>query len=403
MCLHHLFLNGTIICLECIFLGIAGFLFNLLFGHLKAIHIIRKSRVQKLYNQLINITQKDVHPFSFFNKIVLSEKTLSSPDLEMIVSHEKIHVMEKHTFDILFAEIMFLFQWFNPFVWLIKDAVKNNLEYMTDDQIIKMYNAQKYQLAMVALADKKGVAPFLTALNGSQLKNRIVMMKKKTENKFAVVKQLIVLLLLAVLVMGLSNKEVKTEFIQPEKKEIRSDDLTNTIFAKKEKTLPKGILYIVNGAEMKDIDHIPNDEIQSISMIEGETAVQMFEERGKNGVAFVVTKSAKSQPNEIFNNPLIIIDGKEYEGLDVHLSSDEISSIYMFKLNSVSKFDTSKIRDGVIIIKTKKNNNSKETSRKITGKVTDENGVIQDEKNGNIQGSTFLILQVGKFQGNLKA
>ena len=136
----------------------------------------------------------------------------------MIVSHEKIHVREKHTFDILFTEILFLFQWFNPFAWLMKGAIKNNLEYKTDDEIAKIFNPQKYQLAMVALADKKGVAPFLTALNGSQLKNRIIMMKKKTGNKFAFVKQLIVLPLLAILVMGLSNKEVKTKLVQPKSK-----------------------------------------------------------------------------------------------------------------------------------------------------------------------------------------
>jgi len=192
-------------------LGTAGFLFHLLLGHLKAINIIQKSRIQKIFNNLVNITPKDVHPFSFFSKIVVSEKTLSHPDLEMIVSHENIHVREKHTFDILFTEIMFLLQWFNPFAWLLKDAVKNNLEYLTDHEIAKHYNPKTYQLAMVTLADKQGIAPFLTALNGSQLKNRIVMMKKKTENKYAFVKQLVVLPLLAVLVMGLSNREVKTE------------------------------------------------------------------------------------------------------------------------------------------------------------------------------------------------
>lgn len=201
-------------------LGIVGFLFHLLLGHLKAIKIIQKSRVQKIFDKLVNVTQKDVHPFSFFSKIVVSEKTLSHPDLEIIVSHEKIHVREKHTLDILFTEIMFLFQWFNPFAWLLKDAVKNNLEYLTDHEIAKHYNPQTYQLAMVTLADKQGIAPFLTALNGSQLKNRIVMMKKKTENKFAIVKQLAVLPLLAILVMGLSNKEVKTEIIQTEQTEI---------------------------------------------------------------------------------------------------------------------------------------------------------------------------------------
>ncbi len=91
--------------------------------------------------------------------------------------------------------------------------MKNNLEYLTDHQIAQNHNPKEYQLAMVALADKKGVAPFLNALNGNQLKNRIIMMKKKTENKYALLKQLVVLPLLAVLVMGLSNKEVKTEVI----------------------------------------------------------------------------------------------------------------------------------------------------------------------------------------------
>ena len=134
------------------------------------------------------------------------------------MQHEDIHVRGKHTLDILFAEVLFLFQWFNPFAWLLKDAIKNNLEFLTDHKLTRTNDAQKYQLAMVGLAHKKGVAPFLTALNGSQLKNRIIMMKKKTENKYALLKQLVVLPLLAVLVMGLSTKEVKTEIVQPKQK-----------------------------------------------------------------------------------------------------------------------------------------------------------------------------------------
>ena len=195
-------------------LGILGFLCYLILGHFKAFSIIKKSRLQKLFNVNVNVTNKDVHPFSFFNKIVLSDRTLDNPNLGMIVLHEEIHVREKHTFDILFAEILFLLQWFNPFVWLLKDAIKNNLEYKTDHQVVKTIDPQQYQLAMVGLAHKEGIAPFLTAMNGSQLKNRIVMMKKKTRNKYALLKQLLVLPLLAVLTMGLANKEVKTEIVQ---------------------------------------------------------------------------------------------------------------------------------------------------------------------------------------------
>lgn len=209
-------------------LGIAIFVLHLIIGHIKALAIVRYSRIKELFKTEVNVTSKDVHPFSFFNKIVLSEKTLKNPSLEIIVSHENIHVKEKHTLDILIAEILFLFQWFNPFAWLIKDAIKNNLEYKTDHQIAKSYNQQDYQMAMVGLADKQGVAPFLTDLNGSQLKNRIIMMKKKTENKYAFLKQLLVLPLLAILIMGLANREIKTKIIQPSEQAEETMEKTST-------------------------------------------------------------------------------------------------------------------------------------------------------------------------------
>ncbi len=220
-----------------------GFLLHLIFGHFKALNIVKQSRQKKLFGAKVNITKHDVHPFSFFNKIVISEKTLTNPNLKIIVAHENIHVKERHTLDILFTEILFLFQWFNPFAWLIKDAVKNNLEYKTDHEITKTYNPENYQLAMVALADKKGVAPFLTALNGSQLKNRIIMMKQKTENRYTLLKQLIILPLLAILVMGLSNKEVKTEIVHTKNK------VENT-----EKIPFKGKVTDKNGSPLSNVE-----------------------------------------------------------------------------------------------------------------------------------------------------
>ena len=193
--------------------GVIVFIILLLVGYIKASKIIDYSENRNLFGSEVCVTDKDVHPFSFFSKIVISKGILKHPKLEMIINHEKIHVCEKHTIDIIFTELLFIPQWFNPFAWLFKDAVKNNLEYKTDHLVAKHFDSEEYQLTMVALAHKKTIAPFLTALNGSQLKNRIIMMKKKTENKFAIVKQLVVLPLTAILVMGLSTKEVKTKTI----------------------------------------------------------------------------------------------------------------------------------------------------------------------------------------------
>jgi len=317
-------------------LGTAGFLFHLLLGHLKAINIIQKSRIQKIFNNLVNITQKDVHPFSFFSKIVVSEKTLSHPDLEMIVSHENIHVREKHTLDILFTEIMFLLQWFNPFAWLLKDAVKNNLEYLTDHEIAQHYNAKTYQLAMVTLADKQGIAPFLTALNGSQLKNRIVMMKKKTENKYAFLKQLVVLPLLAVLVMGLSNREVKTEIVQ----NINQNEISGS------KILIKGKVTDQKG-----------DPISGASVIvKGTTTGTITDPKGNYELSLDNKNKTLSFIVPDFETINIDVNGQNI--IDVQLKSDESDK------NSVVKVNTSGTQNFSL---------EKEDKHIVSGKVTNEN------------------------------
>jgi TonB family protein len=316
-------------------LGAMGFLLHLISGHLKAIQITRGSQVMNLYGCRVHVTEKDVHPFSFFNKIVISRKTLNCPNLRMIVDHENIHVQEKHTLDILLTEVLFILQWFNPFVWLIKDAVKNNLEYKTDDEIIKLHNRVTYQLAMVSLADKKGVAPFLTALNGSQLKNRIIMMKKIANNRYGFLKQLVILPLLAVLIMGLSERVVKTEFIQEHQSiQIQEEPTTETTAPAHEKNellavtelqkvqLPdtssakplqlnssgavihykdiftspvpdttKEPIWVVDGKISKTITQVPPGDIAQIDVLKGQSASALFGPEGRNGVVIITTKS----------------------------------------------------------------------------------------------------------------
>jgi len=46
-----------------------------------------------------------------------------------ILIHEKVHVSGRHTLDILLAEMAVVLQWFNPFAWLYRREVENNLEF----------------------------------------------------------------------------------------------------------------------------------------------------------------------------------------------------------------------------------------------------------------------------------
>jgi len=389
--------------------GLTAFLFHLVIGHLKAISIIRKSRKQCLFETQVFVSDEDIHPFSFFNTIVISKEALTHPNLEMIINHEKIHVKEKHTFDILIAEILFLPQWFNPFAWLVKDAVKNNLEYKTDFTITKFSNRETYQLAMVSLAGKKGVAPFLTALNGSQLKNRIIMMKKKTENKFVIVKQLLILPLLAILVMGLSNKKVqpvtnqdsktvngivnnKKSDVIPIVTVITEKIIKGKVTNEKGKSIP-GVNVIIKG---KHVGTVTDKNGNYIIRLENKNETLIFSLNGFTEQEILVNDSeeinvqlktdSKSDLTGIFNvtkpeklkipgkvsapsvkeindsikikyvskpnQPIYIVDGKEIEDIKL-ISPDEIESISVLKGESAGKKYGDKGKHGVIVITTK--------------------------------------------------
>lgn len=380
-------------------LGSVLFLFRLITGHLKALSMVVKSQIQKLFGIEVHVTPADVHPFSFFSKIVVSEKTLGSPNLKMIVEHESIHVREKHTLDILFAEILFLAQWFNPFAWLLKDAVNNNLEYLTDDQIAQNHNPKEYQLAMVALADKKGVAPFLNALNGSQLKNRIIMMKKKTENKYALLKQLVVLPLLAVLVMGLSNKEVKTEIISQESGiEFSRDEKIVTGTVTNEKGEPiKGASVVIKGRPMGvvsdengkyEIEVLPSDKVLLFRFLDyDEVSAQIGNKNNIDaqiktdgnpaisGIPFDSSFRMRNSKGELVK-PLYMIGDKEIniENIDHNL----IKYFVMLNDEEATEKYGEKGKNGVIVISTTTAiDDISATSEKeftVSGKVTDDKG-----------------------------
>ena len=366
-------------------LGVAGFLFHLITGHIKALLIIRGSRIKHFFGYRIYITDKDVHPFCFFSRIVISERSLKNRNLRMIIEHEHIHVKEKHTLDILVAEILFILQWFNPFAWLVKDAVKNNLEYKTDNEIIKNHNPATYQLAMVALADKQGVASFLTALNGSQLKNRIIMMKKTPETRFKRFRQLVLLPLVAVLVMGLSGREVKTEYIQKQSSSIASHPETKQgNFVSGKVTNEKGeplelVAVIIRGKPVGTItDSSGNYKIQLeqaddtlVFTVQGYESQEMSA-AGKNKIDVELKpvrtegtlllrsgehtgKAQHDNPSvglDNTNEPLYVVDGKVTKTI-TQIPPEDVESIKTIKDESVTERYGPDAKHGVILITTR--------------------------------------------------
>ncbi len=80
---------------------------------------------------------KNISPFSFLNTIYLPQKLKNTEEVDIIIRHEKAHITLFHSIDIIFFTLLAIFQWFNPFAWLMLKAIKELHEYQADESTIK--------------------------------------------------------------------------------------------------------------------------------------------------------------------------------------------------------------------------------------------------------------------------
>ncbi|MBF8964712.1 M56 family metallopeptidase [Pontibacter sp. FD36] len=140
--------------------------------------------------------------FSFWKTIYLNPAQHQSPELESILRHEQIHVNGWHTLDVLLAELSTVFYWFNPGVWLMKKAMKENLEFIADQHVVNAgvdRVAYQYLLLKVVGATQPQLA---NQFNFPLLKRRIAMMNKMPTSKANRLRLLVVLPLVTVLLVA---------------------------------------------------------------------------------------------------------------------------------------------------------------------------------------------------------
>lgn len=123
-------------------------------------------------------------PCSFGNNIFINPERYDWDTYCQILLHEKIHVQQGHSYDILLAELALIFQWFNPFAWLYRKAVEDNLEFLTDNDLLKdqAIDPSSYQLSLVKVSAPHFPVSLTTNYNQSILKRRLIMMNAKKSN-----------------------------------------------------------------------------------------------------------------------------------------------------------------------------------------------------------------------------
>ena len=307
--------------------------FLLLFRLIIRLFAFAKMKAQAILisDDEIRIYQLDdkITPFSFGNAIFINTNLHDGRELEEIIRHEFVHVKQKHSVDIIWCELLSILNWFNPFVWLIRHNVRQNLEFLADDKVLQTGLDKKvYQYLLLKVIGNRQFA-FTNQFNFSSLKKRIVMMNSIKTTKLNLMRFLFLLPVIAVLLLSFRNEMseqrppvadnkiekndqlplLKSDMAEmpgsvndvegnilmndtvPETKK-RAQQLIGVMPGQSDTNITTRPLYIIDGiiADKAKVNQLNPNNIDSVSVYKGEKALSLYGAAAKNGVVQIVTR-----------------------------------------------------------------------------------------------------------------
>jgi hypothetical protein len=378
-------------------------------------------------------------PFSFGNSIYINQDLHTKQQWSDIILHEYVHITQRHTVDILVAELMCMLNWYNPFCWLIRWSIRQNLEFIADQQVLaKGVDKKGYQYHLLTVLGEPRYR-LANNFNFSSLKKRIVMMNKIRSARLHLLKFLFVLPLAAVLLVAFRDKLAVQQnamgrevTMRPEvagtqgRGPVLTDGKMTTMpgghgvklatqdrpidhrhtrdtIIRLRDSVPVHVLYVVNGEKMPGgwiANELPADSIGSIVVLKGAKALTFFGPRGENGAIVIRTKAyeaahpvmmkddaKRENPAALSGDgnsgkrpPLWVVDGQIWSNDSVKtLNPERIDHINVLKSAENTKQYGEKGKNGVIEITMKPKDASAVPYR--AGVIT-MNGESHSEGNG---------------------
>ena len=183
-------------------IGILVMMVRLVIQYLSFLKVKRSANLIHKGEMSIYQVDKSIIPFSIGNSIFINQNLHEEEELKEIIRHEFIHIREKHSIDILWGEFLCMLNWYNPFAWMIRKSIRQNLEFIADKKVLESgLDKKQYQYMLLKVI---GVTQFSIAnqFNFSSLKKRIAMMNKNRSAKGQILKFLLLLPLLAVVLLA---------------------------------------------------------------------------------------------------------------------------------------------------------------------------------------------------------
>jgi len=145
---------------------------------------IQKQNKQKEVDYTLVDSNSAENPFSFFSYIVINKEMFTEEELQHILTHESIHVKQKHSFDVLLGKVFCALFWANPIIWLYRKAMLQNLEFIADNETFQQIeNKYLYQRTLLKVVTHQHNLSITNQFYQSLIKKRIVMLHTNQSHK----------------------------------------------------------------------------------------------------------------------------------------------------------------------------------------------------------------------------
>jgi hypothetical protein len=199
------------------------FLFRFFIRVFLTIKLYNQSRKKKHSEYTLVLNNQIQHSFSFFRWIFIPSTLNNKNEINQIITHEKIHVKQSHSFDIILIELIAAVFWFNPVIWMMRREVQLVHEYLADEGALSTgIDRLRYQALLVNQVAEERFILLSSSFNHSLIKKRMIMMTKSEFNRGTKLKILAVIPLSIILFLGVgcvngqkSNNENVVAAISP--------------------------------------------------------------------------------------------------------------------------------------------------------------------------------------------
>lgn len=168
----------------------------------------KKYKKIEMGNLTLVLVEERTLPHSFFKYIFVNKSVYEDGKIEKeLLIHEEAHCLQYHSVDIILIELINVFLWFNPFIWLFRKEILLNHEYYADNKVMENNDATDYYKLLVNLVIQNNTSFLASNFKYSAIKNRLIMMTKDRPSNNAILRKIAAISLFLIVGMTLTNSQ----------------------------------------------------------------------------------------------------------------------------------------------------------------------------------------------------